>query len=299
MNPSVYLDGDQLLVNIRHVNYTLYHSEGKNFQHQFGPLQYLHPEDDRALRTVNYVCTLTKDLDIDKIHRVDTSLLDVEPKWEFTGLEDARLFRWGEKLYLCGVRRDTTTNGVGRMELSEIKVGNTIKEVSRFRMPAPPPDETYCEKNWMPVIDMPYHFVKWTNPTQVVKVDVEAGTCETAVLNENNKTYFGADLRGGAQVINWGKDHYLTLTHEVNLFNSELGRKDGAYRHRFILWDKNWNLVNFSPKFSFLTGEIEFCAGAAIVGKDLVISFGFQDNAAFLLRISTRLVNEFIKMEGE
>jgi len=25
MNPSIYLDNDQLIVNIRHVNYTLYH----------------------------------------------------------------------------------------------------------------------------------------------------------------------------------------------------------------------------------------------------------------------------------
>lgn len=298
MNPSIYVDGDKLLINIRHVNYTLYHSEGKTFQHQYGPLQYIHPEDDIHLRTTNYVCTLTDGLELDEIHKVDTSKLDVEPIWDFTGLEDVRLVRWNKKLYMCGVRRDTTTNGVGRMEMSEITIGkNGVKEISRVRLPAPKPDTSYCEKNWMPILDRPYHFVKWTNPTEVVKVDINKKTCITVVLDESKVKYLAADLRGGSQVIRWGKDQYLTLTHEVNLFKSEVGKKDGAYRHRFILWDNDWNLVTFSPRFSFLAGEIEFCAGAAIIGEDLIMSFGFQDNAAFLLRMPIDLINDFIAME--
>ena len=36
MNPSIFNDNGTLLVNIRHINYTLYHSETKKFQHQFG-----------------------------------------------------------------------------------------------------------------------------------------------------------------------------------------------------------------------------------------------------------------------
>jgi hypothetical protein len=295
MNPSVFIDNGKVLVNIRHVNYTLYHSEGKLFQHQFGPLQYLHPEDDRALRTENYICTLNNDLSLKSAQKVDTSALDVKPLWEFTGLEDARLFRWNDKLYLCGVRRDTTTNGQGRMELSEIEIDDTgAKEVSRFRIPAPPPDNSYCEKNWMPVLDMPYHLVKWSNPTEVVKVDKVAGTCNTAILDEKKFVPMGADMRGGSQVIPWGNNERLALVHEVNLFNSELGRKDGTYRHRIVVWDKDWNIVRYSPQFNFMTGEIEFCAGAAIRGDDLLISFGFQDNASYLLRTPIKLVNRLL-----
>jgi hypothetical protein len=43
MNPSIFIDGDRILVNLRHVNYTLWHSENKKFEHRYGPLQYLHP----------------------------------------------------------------------------------------------------------------------------------------------------------------------------------------------------------------------------------------------------------------
>ena len=177
MNPSIYIDNGTLMCNIRHVNYTLYHSENKKFQHRYGPLQYLHPENDRHLRTWNYLATLNPDLSIKKILNIDTKKLDVEPIWEFVGLEDGRLFRWDNKLYLSGVRRDTTTNGQGRMELSELNIRfDDVKEVKRTRIPAPGTNDSYCEKNWMPIIDQPYHYVKWTNPTEVVRYDIDTNT---------------------------------------------------------------------------------------------------------------------------
>ena len=53
----------------------------------------------------------------------------------FVGLEDSRIFRWEGDLYISGVRRDTTENGQGRMELSKIEVTeDAVKEVSRVRL---------------------------------------------------------------------------------------------------------------------------------------------------------------------
>lgn len=285
MNPSVYQDGDRLLCNIRHVNYTLYHSENKKFQHRYGPLQYLHPENDRHLRTWNYMAELDQNLMVKNIAQIDTSKLDVEPIWEFVGLEDARVVRWDGRLYLTGVRRDTTTNGQGRMELSEIELGpDGCQEVSRVRIPSPLPDTSYCEKNWMPVVDQPYHYVKWTNPTEVVRYDPEAKTTSTVFMDEKNHIPNLPDLRGGSQVIPYG-DYYLALTHEVDLFKSEHGQKDAVYRHRFIVWTRDWQLVTITPSFSFMDADIEFCCGAAWRGEDLLVTFGYQDNAAFMLRI--------------
>ena len=99
------------------------------------------------LRTHNYYCELDDSLNIARYNKIDMSFGDTyEPKWEFVGLEDARIMRWNGKLYISGVRRDTTTNGQGRMELSEIVVTpDTVKEVSRFRIPAPNNPDSYCE----------------------------------------------------------------------------------------------------------------------------------------------------------
>jgi hypothetical protein len=237
---------------------------------------------------------LNDDLTLDQIHRVDTSKLDVAPIWEFVGLEDARLFRWNDTLYLCGVRRDTTTNGQGRMELSEIEFDDTgAREVGRTRMPAPGDNKSYCEKNWMPVIDQPYHWVKWSNPTEVVHYDTETSTTTTAVLDETKVVKGQPDFRGSSHVIPYG-DYHLALIHEVNLFKPKVGNKDAAYYHRFLVWDQDWNLVKFTDAFSFMNADIEFCCGAAFYQGNLLLSFGYQDNAAFILKMPAATLTEFL-----
>ena len=299
MNPSILIDKGRILLNLRNINYTLYHCEGEQlFNNRWGPLSYLHPEHDMHLRTYNFMCELNIDsLEIKNYCLTDTSTFDKPPLWEFVGLEDARLVRWDDKLYQCGVRRDTTPNGVGRMELSEIEevVPETgkckWKEISRTRI-EPPGPPTYCEKNWMPVLDMPFHFVKWCNPTQVVKVNLETKQSETVYLGKNTIEGYN-DFRGGSQVLKW-KDYRIALLHEVNLFKNKLQQKDARYTHRFITWDKDWNIVKISDSFSLMDGEIEFGCGLTFYQNDILITFGFQDNAAYILRIPEHMIEEVL-----
>lgn len=291
-NPSVFVDEGKILVNIRHTQYTLYHSELQKFEHQYGPLVYLNPENDISLTTTNFICELNENLDISYWSKVDTSAFDQKPLWEFVGLEDARLVKWNDKFYLTGVRRDLDTIGTGRMELSEIEFSeNKVKEVSRFRIPGPPPDQEYCNKNWMPILNMPFHYVKWTNGTEVVKVIPEQNHTETVAL----KDWIQApkDLRGGSQVLPY-KDGYLTINHETDLFKSEAGRKNATYRHKFTYWDKDWNIQKFSSVFSFLENQIEFCCGMSKHNDDYLLTFGVQDNASYILRVPEKLIEEFV-----
>lgn len=293
-NPSVYNDNGRILVNLRNINYTLYHSEKKKFQHHWGPLVYIHPENDQHLRTWNYMCEIDDNMKITKYNRIDTSKFPDKELWEFVGLEDARIVRWNEKLYICGVRRDLDTIGTGRMELSEIEITEDgVKEINQYRIPTTNGDSAYCEKNWMPIIDMPFHFVKWTNGTDVVKYNISTGNIEEVALT-NWKDLGCIDLRGGSQVIPYDENHRFCLNHETYLTQSEQGRKDGIYRHRFVIWDNNWNIVKVSKQFSFLSAEIEFAVGMCEHGDDYLITFGFQDNAAYLLRISQEFVKKFI-----
>ena len=299
MNPSVFIDDDgDILVNLRHVNYTLYHSENQQrFPSRWGPLSYLHPEKDHRLVTTNYLCRLNSNLEMTDFTCIDTSSLDVTPLWEFVGEEDCRLARWNGDLYAIGVRRDTTTHGEGRMELSKIELDKntwTAKEVSRIRIPAPDTNSSYCEKNWMPILDKPYQFIKWASPVEVVKANPDKAECTQVSVRQGIKPEI--DQRGGSQIIRWG-NVYISITHEVNLFKNYLDQKDGIYRHRLCVWDDQFNLVGLSKEFSFLDARVEFCAGAAVHNGDLLISFGFQDNAAFVLR-TPKLVVEDLIMEA-
>jgi hypothetical protein len=296
-NPSVYNDNGKILVNLRNINYTLYHSEKKKFEHHWGPLVYIHPENDLHLRTWNYMCELDDHMRIKNYHRVDTTKFPDKELWEFVGLEDCRIVRWDGKLYVCGVRRDLDAVGTGRMELSEIEItSNGVKEIKQYRIPTPGNDDTYCEKNWMPILDMPFHFVKWTNGTEIVKYDIEKNTTEQIHLSPW-KELGCVDLRGGSQVIPFGSGKHLALNHETFLFRSPQDRKDGTYRHRFVLWDENWDIIKVSPRFSFLNAEVEFAVGMCEYGDDYLITFGFQDNAAYLLKVSQKVVKDFIFTE--
>lgn len=292
-NPSVYNDNGKILVNLRNINYTLYHSEKGKFEHPWGPLVYIHPENDWRLRTWNYLCEMDENMRIKSYHRIDTSSFPDKELWDFVGLEDCRIVRWDGKLYVSGVRRDLDAVGTGRMELSEIELTDSYaKEVSQFRIPTPVDKNSYCEKNWMPVKDMPYHYVKWTNGTEVVRVNPETKTCEQVCI-KNWQNLGCGDLRGGSQVIPMG-EYRVCVAHETFLYSSEAGRKDGTYRHRFVVWDKDWNIVKVSPEFYFMGAKIEFCCGMDEYQNDLLITFGFQDNVAYLLRASQQFVKDFI-----
>lgn len=296
MNPSVFIDDDgDILVNLRHVNYTLYHSENEQrFPSRWGPLSYLHPERDQRLVTTNYLCRLDSNLSMTNYTKVDTSNLDVTPIWEFVGEEDCRLVQWDGQYFLVGVRRDTTTTGVGRMEYSHIDIDKKkwkVKETKRVRIPAPPPNDSYCEKNWVPVLDKPYHFIKWSMPTELVWANPDKPECKQVFLKETIAA--PSDQRGSSQLIRWG-NVYISITHEVNLFKNYLGQKDAIYRHRLLVWDDQLNLLGLSKPFSFLDGMVEFCVGIAEFKDDLLITFGFQDNAAFVLRTPQKVVEDLI-----
>jgi len=289
MNPSIIKVKDKIHMIIRWVGYSLCHSEyNQKHQSKYGPLVYLNPENDATLKTQNYLCELdSKTLELKKYKLVDTSKLDVEPLWDFVGLEDARLINWENKMLLTGVRRDTTTNGEGRMEISEVK---NNKEVSRNRIAAP--KETYCEKNWMPILDMPNHYVKWCNPTEIVKVDAKYKKAKT-IKTVKQDVDLPRDLRGGSQVVKY-KDYWACVTHEVDLWFNEQNNKDCQYYHRFIVWDKNWKMVYHSDEFKFMDAQIEFTCGLHLEGDNFYLPFGFQDTTSFMLKLPTSLFDEMV-----
>lgn len=296
MNPSIFIDDDgDILVNLRYVNYTLYIGENdQRFHSPWGPLTYLHPEGDRRLATQNYLCLLDKDLNVKKFAHVDMLELHT-PIWEFHGLEDARVVQWDGDYYLIGVRRDTTPNGQGRMEYTKVEIDKTnwtVKEVQRVRVPAPVHEATsYCEKNWMPILDKPYHFVKWTMPTEVVWANPNASESKQVLTRETPQS--PRDQRGGSHVIRWG-DYYIAFTHEVYLWRNYLNQKDSIYKHRMVVWDTDFNFKGLSNEFSFFDVRIEFCTGAAVRNGKLLLSFSAADNAAFVLEVPKKIVNGMI-----
>ncbi len=291
-NVSVFIDdNDDIITNIRHVHYSLYHSEfNQNFYCVWGCLAYLNPEDDIVLRTGNYLCKLNPDtLEVETHIKIDTSKHDVKPVWTFIGLEDVRVFRWDSQLYVSGVRRDTKPDGEGRMELCEIDwTEDKCVERTRDRIEVDP--HTYLEKNWMPILDMPFHYVRWCNPLQITKVDPKTGTCKNT-LEKHYNLELPWELRGGSQVIPWKNGSRICVTHEVDFYHNPGYHKDAQYYHRFVIWDKDWNLEAVSLPFKFMAAKIEFACGLALKDDNFIITYGYQDNAAYALKMPIKLLD--------
>ena len=267
----------------------------------WGAMQYMNPENFLYLETVNYLCHLDDNLNISKYSKIDTTKFDKKPLWDFIGQEDVRVFRWEDKLYTCGVRRDIDEIGTGRMEMCEVITDdNKFKEITRDRIEVPE-KEGYLEKNWMPVLDMPYHFIRHADPLELVKVDCNNKNCKPVIKKDSSEKIAstklqGCDLRGGSQVIPFG-EYRLCITHECFFPMHPVGNgKDAHYYHRFLFYDKDWNIAKVSKRFKFMDAMIEFNCGLTEVGDDLLITFGYQDNAAYLLRMP-KIVLENIEYE--
>ena len=281
-NSSIFNDNGNILVNVRAVNYTLHHSELDKFPSPWGPVNYARPDNLPRLDTKNFLGDLNDDLDISQYSVVDTTELDIDPIWEFTGLEDARIVRWDGDLFLCGGRRDILPNGDGKIELSKvIKTSNGVKEIQRNRINSPGTEYSYLEKNWMPINDTPFNFIRWPNPIEIVEVDLESNTSKT-VFNADVTIDLPREIRGSSSVVSIG-DNYVYITHETDFWNNRNKKRNVQYYHRFWIVDKNWNVIKVSDTFKFMEAGIEFCAGMCKSNDSLLITFGFVDNSAYVL----------------
>lgn len=303
-NPSVIMTKDgKLLVNIRNVNCSLYQIDKGKYSEVWSPNlnEYvnINNENNFTQITTNYIAELNSKLDIIRYTKVDTSSFDTQQSsWKYLGLEDARLIEWNDSIYLCGVRTDSS--GRGRMELSELNIMTkndvfSIKEISRLRIPGPPPDAEHCMKNCTPVEDLPYHLVKWHNPTYLMKFD-RFGKRPTEGVQTNEYHSMPYDMRGGSQILRF-RDGYLSLVHEPfwSEYSSEHGKKDLHYLHRFVYWtDTQFGNRKFSKAFSLLNMRIEFVCGMTKYKDDFLITFGASDNLAYILKVSQDFIYNFI-----
>lgn len=297
-NPSIFDDNGVMRLALRNVNYFFNYSETKRFETSKGCLCYYTPDDDNSLRTENYISVINDDLTLSDIKHIDTSDNDKEPNWVFVGEEDVRLVRWNGKLYATGCRRDVESDGKSRMELSEIDP-ETGKELSRVRLSTPNNEDTYAEKNWMPIIDMPYHYVKWCFPTEIVKVDPNNGDCEIVnVIHQNSSLLNGRDYRGSSQVIPYKNGWHIALVHEVEGWLNEKSEKYGEYYMRWVVWDDEWNIIKVSDTFHFMNCKIEFTNGLSYRDGKFYIPFAIYDNVSFLMVVDDDIVDKFIGFES-
>lgn len=254
-NPSVCTHDGELWCVVRTVNYTM---DGRSYA--------VH-DPKHIVRTENYLGRLELDGTFD-----DPRLMrdfDTSPRApsQVVGYEDVRLVSVSGLLAGSATVCDRSDRGprIARLYLS-LKGDIVEAEVQ--------PSNQRCEKNWMPLdVDGEFTWIYSLDPTAILSSTGPLRRCPLALDH----------LRGGAAIpIRSG---YLCVVHET------IDEPDGRiYLHRFVKLDKKFHVVAVSPAWVFAGHGIEFCAGLAWKGKQLVLSYGVKDREAWIMKVDVEEV---------
>jgi hypothetical protein len=264
LNPSIAAnpEGDGFTMVVRSSNFTL------SWDWDYSVIDGSH-----VIRTTNYLADLSSQLELRAVRAIDDLAFRPDPPlYPVSGFEDCRLFWRAGTWQATATVRDRGARGKSRIALLELDGARVISE----RLLSP--DAPEHEKNWMPILptdEGPLRLVYGCFPTVVLadcpsEERMEPESIEPAPL-------VARDFRGGSQVIPFDGGH-LCLVHGAVHFED----RNRSYWHRWVWFDDEWRLARLSRPFTFEGRGVDFAAGLAVRGDELVISYGRWDRDAFL-----------------
>jgi len=307
-NPSIHFDGEKWRCVMRNCDY---HAKGGEYAVKNGRII-----TRNALVTFNpstwEPSSLVEMREIDSLQRYPTS------EW---GYEDMRLFIAGGKL------RGVATTAQLRPEPQQEIVLVDFDEDSNICNAEPVRGSwsNYAQKNWTPydgttetrlvysidqgIVLLPENDLSDYVPDIIQESKIEAtethrphsrGGVDTIVFSKPRSNVgipkkTGYDwsptkgLRGGSQVIRVG-DLWLGIGHEMKF---QGGKK--LYWHRFYLLSEAGKKIAESDNFKLSDFGIEFAAGIARDGENVVISYGTEDRDSWLGTTKLNAILEMIK----
>jgi hypothetical protein len=240
---------------VRGVNYDL---EKTDLAYEFFYGSYSVPFPD----TQNYYAILDDDLNIQNYWFLEDRHLR-NNIFSLDGIEDLRLFIWKGKRYIIGgaLNYPSQCSNITLMTLE----GNVLNLEAMFSSPT----KAKTEKNWMPFVqDEDLHFL-YTPNGQVLTY---GETLEFTHIDRPN------------ELLNWSGSS--CLMERNNKYYAVIHKRIvSTYTHKLVEYDATGKPLWQSQEFSFERIGIEFCAGMAFKGDDIVISYGVLDKKAILLKM--------------
>jgi hypothetical protein len=111
-------------------------------------------------------------------------------------------------------------------------------------------------------------------------------------------------VRGGSNLWSLSDGSYLAVVHNTHFEQIEYfdptrfgmcTSRLRNYEHMFAKYDSFGKLVALSPGFQFIGYGVEFAIGLVVKGSDVIVSFGRNDIASYLAKISLEKVLEMLE----
>jgi|GEM_PF-626330 len=278
MNPTIAPSGDGFRLIVRTVNWI---NEGGH---------YTVIDPDGVFRTRNFLLDADRDLNVTATREIFPAVPPGPPTFpsHVVGVEDLRLIELDGQWFGTGSVRDRSKDRATQMALVTLDEAHVERLIT---LASPRPGQH--EKNWMPfVYDGALHFVYTCSPTVVLRCDPESGSMVTMSSEAGPDDGGGLRLRGGSQGVEV-EDGWIFVVHEIAPFGG-----GPSYVHRFVHLDRSFVISGVSQAFFFEVQSIEFCAGLARKGDDLIISYGVADRRAQMMTVSLADVRSLLLPTG-
>lgn len=291
-NPSIAVHRNSLVFVARRPGYMLFQSNDDRIlfndhkQHFFQFNNDVQKNGGHSLST-SYLGSINPDsLEVLSYQELNLPVGPYREDNYWRGVEDIKIISWEDTLYGIGASREFNNEELVQQMLL------TFDENSQTILIDSLPNQNRLEKNWMPVEDRPKVFMRWPNPGQVINLSED--NLQLNIIAENKSTPVDEEWRGSGQLITVG-DNYLALVHiSYRWKENSSGFNRSYYKHRFVLYNKNFNLLRASKQFTFFDGSTEFGNGIVLDNDRLFISFGLQDTGAFICSTNINNIMEFI-----
>jgi hypothetical protein len=233
--------------------------------------------------TINYLVDLDHDLNVIGQCRLDDSLIRQPGAVAEFGIEDCRLFRWNQSIWLCGAaNHPLSKNRLGVKQVLCKLESNSIVEAKTIDSPHSRP----VEKNWAPIpLDDELVLAYRLSPIEIVRVKGSTITYDRTQDKIDNDFI----LRGGTPFIKW-RNIFLGVAHSQRI------RYQGKlyYMHYFICLNDELELLETSQPFFIQRKGIEFATGIEITNNGILLSYGVADRAGRLIRIPDSIIEKYV-----
>lgn len=276
-NPSIIKHNGKILLSARTCEYTFFNFRTNN------------PYTNRSLSwfplsmasnvpvnyySRNHILELNGSFDV--VSKTELLPNQFERKLFYNGAEDIRLAETENGDLSMSYSLFEEQQNVS-MNIAVLDDSYNVKESYKF-------SPTSHEKNWMPVLDRPGHYVR-TAFGDIVE------------LKDGNFIHHGdenapLEYRGSSQLVPY-KDTYICTVH-IGEYYDENDIVRMRYKSKFIQTDKTYNVINQSEWFSFCNMPIEFSCGMMIDGDRVLIPFSLFDSITLVLETDISLILSFM-----
>jgi hypothetical protein len=234
---------------------------------------YIFPDQSGIIKNKNLFVELTDEFSLkeDFVELKEDNLIELKADTSSVGLEDMRLYELNGRVKFIATTLNYSPKGT-----PQIMVGNYDIETAGYsdcHIIIPPNPDSWCEKNWTPIVSEEEMFIYKWSPMEIGKlVKSENGETRLEIIESYDIQEPWFQKLRGSTIFSKVDGKLLGVTHF-----SEEGSPRRYYHMLMELDPLTLKPLRYSMPFYFLNKGVEFCIGFSVINDDYVFWISQND----------------------